>query len=53
MGRLFAEEFGQVKGLFAGKFKLKGSYAKVLRYIKAATHLMIVALKIPTRFHDE
>ncbi|MHA1881647.1 MAG: SCP2 sterol-binding domain-containing protein [Candidatus Thorarchaeota archaeon] len=51
--KLFAEEFGPIKGLLAGKFRLKGNYAKVLRYIRAATELMNVALKITTRFQDE
>ena len=50
---LFAEEFGPIKGLFMRKFKLKGSYGKVLRYVKAATELVNTALEVPTKYQDE
>ncbi len=51
--RLFAGELGPIKGLMSGHFKLKGSLATVMRYLKAAQELVKTATMVPTRYPDE
>ncbi len=51
--RLLAGEIHPIKGIMQRKFKLKGSYAKVMRATKAALELVATAQKVPTKFLDE
>ncbi len=51
--RLLAGEIHPIKGIMQRKFKLKGSYTKVMRATKAAMELVATAQKVPTRYLDE
>lgn len=51
--RLLAGEIGPIRGIISRKFRLEGSMAKVMRYIKAAQVKVETAATIPTRYQDE
>lgn len=48
--KLINREIDPIKGLLTGKFKLKGSMMKVMRYTKAAKLLVETAGQVPTEF---
>ncbi len=48
--KLIAGEIDPIKGMVTGKFKLKGSMAKVMRYARAAKILVEIAQKVETEF---
>ncbi len=48
--RLINKEIDPIRGLLTGKFKLKGSMMKVMRYTKAAKLLVATAGQVPTEF---
>lgn len=48
--RLINKEIDPIRGLLTGKFKLKGSMMKVMRYTKAAKLLVQTAGQVPTEF---
>lgn len=50
--KLLNGEIDPIKGLVTGKFKLKGSMAKVMRYAKAAKILVEVAQKVETELPE-
>ncbi len=50
---LFAGKVHPIKGIMQRKFKLIGSYGKVMRATKAAMELVKTAAAVPTRFLDE
>ncbi len=51
--KLIAKKIGPIRALMSRKFKLQGSYSKVVRYIAAAQELVDTAARVPTRFPDE
>ncbi len=51
--KLINGEIDPIKGLVTGKFKLKGSMAKVMRYAKAAKILVEIAQKVETEFPEK
>ena len=51
--RLLAGEIGPIRGIMSRKFKVDGSIAKLMRYLKAAQVKVDTAASIPTRFPDE
>jgi putative sterol carrier protein len=46
-------ELDPVKGMMQGKLKLKGDMPTILRHVKAANELVILAGSVPTEFVDE
>ncbi|MFQ5839004.1 MAG: SCP2 sterol-binding domain-containing protein [Thermoplasmata archaeon] len=48
--KLINKEIDPIRGLLTGKFKLKGSMMKVMRYTKAAKLLVETASQVPTEF---
>lgn len=48
--RVINKEIDPIKGLLTGRFKLKGSMMKVMRYTKAAKLLVQTASQVPTEF---
>ncbi len=48
--KLINKEIDPIRGLLTGKFKLKGSMMKVMRYTKAAKLLVATAGQVPTEF---
>lgn len=48
--KLIQGEIDPIKGLLTGKFRLKGSMMKVMRYTKAAKLLVETAGEVPTEF---
>lgn len=48
--RLIQGEIHPIQGLLTGKFRLKGSMMKIMRYTKAATVLVKTASEVPTEF---
>lgn len=48
--KLINKEIDPIRGLLTGKFKLKGSMMKVMRYTKAAKLLVSTASEVPTEF---
>ncbi len=48
--KLINKEIDPIRGLLTGKFKLKGSMMKVMRYTKAAKLLVETAGQVPTDF---
>ncbi len=48
--KLIDKEIDPIRGLLTGKFKLKGSMMKVMRYTKAAKLLVETAGEVPTEF---
>ncbi len=48
--KLINKEIDPIRGLLTGKFRLKGSMMKVMRYTKAAKLLVSTAGQVPTEF---
>lgn len=48
--RLIEGEIDPIRGLLTGKFRLKGSMMKIMRYTKAAKLLVRTASQVPTEF---
>ncbi|MFQ6012267.1 MAG: SCP2 sterol-binding domain-containing protein [Thermoplasmata archaeon] len=48
--RLIEGQIDPIRGLLTGKFHLKGSMMKVMRYTKAAKILVQTASEVPTEF---
>lgn len=48
--KLINREIDPIRGLLTGKFRLKGSMMKVMRYTKAAKLLVSTAGEVPTEF---
>jgi putative sterol carrier protein len=48
--KLINKEIDPIRGILTGKFKLKGSMMKVMRYTKAAKLLVETASQVPTEF---
>lgn len=48
--KLIRGEIDPIKGLLTGKFRLKGSMMKVMRYTKAAKLLVETASQVPAEF---
>ncbi|MFQ5986253.1 MAG: SCP2 sterol-binding domain-containing protein [Thermoplasmata archaeon] len=48
--RLIQGHIDPIRGLLTGKFRLKGSMMKVMRYAKAAKILVQTASEVPTEF---
>lgn len=51
--KLIAGDLGPIRGIMSRKFKVAGSIAKLMRYVKAAQTMVATATSIPTRFPDE
>ena len=49
--RLVEGTLDPIQGLMTGKFKLKGSMAKVMRHVKAANELVRTITMIDTQFY--
>lgn len=49
--KVLKQELDPIQGLMAGKFKLVGNMAKVMRATKAAQELVISTTKIDTEFY--
>ncbi|MCL4350271.1 MAG: SCP2 sterol-binding domain-containing protein [Candidatus Thermoplasmatota archaeon] len=43
-------EIDPIKGILTGKFKLKGSMAKIMKYTKAAKLMVSTASQVPSEF---
>lgn len=50
--KLINAEIDPIKGLLTGKFRLRGSMMKVMRYTKAAKILVETASQVPTEFPE-
>ena len=48
--KLINGEVDPIKGILTGKFKLKGSMAKIMRYTKAAKLMVNTASQVPSVF---
>jgi putative sterol carrier protein len=48
--RLINGEIDPIKGILTGKFKLKGSMAKIMRFTKAAKIMVNTASQVPSEF---
>ena len=48
--KLIEGEIDPIRGLLTGKFRLRGSMMKVMRYTKAAKLLVQTASEVPTEF---
>jgi putative sterol carrier protein len=51
--KLILGEIGPIRGIMSRKFKVDGSIAKLMRYVKAAQVMVTTATSIPTKFPDE
>jgi putative sterol carrier protein len=49
--KVVKKELDPIQGLMAGKFKLEGNMAKVMRATKAAQELVNSATKVDTEFY--
>ena len=49
--QVLKKELDPIRGLLAGKFKLKGDMAKVLRATRAAQELVVSTTMIDTEFY--
>jgi putative sterol carrier protein len=51
--QVLAGELDPVKGMMQGKLKLDGDLPTIIKYVRAASQLVLLTMSVPTRYLDD